>query len=355
MTKKPAELVRPEILAINAYQVADGTGMVKLDAMELPYRLPEALRRKLAERLAEGAIHRYPEPTGKQLREQLARKMNVPAGMELMLGNGSDDLIQIITFALARSGSSMLIPEPTFVVYKMNAALSGMKLAGVPLREDFSLDCDAFLAKLREVRPALVYIAYPNNPTGVLYPGEEIEKILQASEGLVVLDEAYHVYAQKSFLARLTEFPNLAVMRTVSKLGLAGIRLGYLAARPEWIEQFNKVRQVYNVSVLTQIAAQFALEHLDVLEEQARQVLAERPGVGKALAALKGVTVYPSAANFFLIRVPNSNRSYERLKSQGVLVRNFNGAHPMLANCLRVTVVTPEENRILLNAMREGL
>lgn len=353
--KRPADLVRPDILAIQAYPVADSAGMVKLDAMELPYRLPEALRRRLAERLAEGEIHRYPDPSGRKLRELLARKMNVPAGIELMLGNGSDDLIQIITFALARPGTTMLIPEPTFVVYQMNASLSGMRLACVPLRDDFALDRDAFLAKASEVRPALVYLAYPNNPTGALYPEADIEAILRASDGLVVLDEAYHVYAGKSFMRRLPEFPNLAVMRTVSKLGLAGIRLGYLAAHPPWIEQFNKVRQVYNVSVLTQIAAQFALEHLEVLEEQAGKVLAERPGVGAALAALPGVTVFPSAANFFLIRVADSDRTYERLRGQGVLVRNFNGAHPMLANCLRVTVGTPEENRILLSAMREGL
>ena len=353
--KRPADLVRPEILASQAYPVADSAGMVKLDAMELPYRLPEALRRRLAERLAEAEIHRYPDPTGTKLREQLARKMNVPAGIELMLGNGSDDLIQIITFALARPGTTMLIPEPTFVVYQMNASLSGMRLACVPLRDDFALDRDAFLAKVGEVRPALVYLAYPNNPTGALYPEADIEAILRASDGLVVLDEAYHAYAGKSFMRRLPEFPNLAVMRTVSKLGLAGIRLGYLAAHPPWIEQFNKVRQVYNVSVLTQLAAQFALEHLEVLEEQAGKVLAERPGVGKALAALPGVTVFPSAANFFLIRVPDADRLSERLKKQGVLVRNFNGAHRLLANCLRVTVGTPEENRILLSAMREGL
>lgn len=353
--KKPEELVRPEVLAIKAYHVAEAEGMVKLDAMELPYRLPEKLRRELAARLAEREIHRYPEPTGKKLRELLARRMKVPAGMELMLGNGSDDLIQIITLTLARPGAVMMIPEPTFVVYKMNAALSGMKLVDVPLRADFSLDRDAFVAKVREVRPALTYIAYPNNPTGVVYPEADIEAVIRASEGLVVVDEAYHVFAQKSFLPRLAEFPNLAVMRTVSKLGLAGIRLGYLAARPGWIEQFNKVRQVYNVSVLTQAAAEFAVEHMDVLEQQAQQVLTERPGLGKALAGMPGVTVFPSAANFFLVRVPDANRAYEALRRQGVLVRNFNGAHPMLANCLRITVGTPEENRILLNAMRESI
>lgn len=351
----PLELVRPEILALKAYHVAEAEGMVKLDAMENPYRLPEPLRRELAERLAEAEINRYPEPTGRELRELLARKMGVPAGMELLLGNGSDDLIQIVTFALARPGATMMIPEPTFVVYRMDAILSGMRLAGVPLRADFSLDRDAFIAQVRAQRPALVFIAYPNNPTGVLYGEEDVAAILRAAEGLVVLDEAYHAFAQRSFLPRLAEFPNLAVMRTVSKLGLAGIRLGYLAARPEWVEQFNKVRQVYNVGVLTQTAAKFALEHLDVLEGQAAAIRAERTRLGEALAALPGVTVVPSRANFFLLRVPDANRAFDGLRLQGVLVRNFHGSHPMLAGCLRITVGTAEENRILLTAFREAL
>jgi len=355
MALTPRQLVRAEILALKAYHVADAVGMVKLDAMELPYRLPEALRRELAVRLAEAEINRYPEPTGQRLRRALARRMQVPEGMELMLGNGSDDLIQIVTFALARPGAAMLIPEPTFVVYRMNATLSGMQLASVPLRSDFSLDREAFLAKLRELRPALVFLAYPNNPTGVLYPEADVEAVIGAAEGLVVLDEAYHAYARKSFLARLGEFPNLVVMRTVSKLGLAGIRLGYLAARPEWVAEFNKVRQVYNVSVLTQLAAEFALEHLEVLEEQAAAVRAEREQLRAQLAALRDVTLFPSEANFFLLRVPDAERTFEALRRQGVLVRSFHGTHPMLAQCLRITVGTPQENRILLNALREAL
>lgn len=355
MALTPRDLVRSEILALKAYAVADAAGMVKLDAMELPYRLPEALRRELGERLAQAELNRYPEPTGKRLRERLAQRMAVPAGCELMLGNGSDDLIQIVTFALARPGAVMLIPEPTFVVYRMNATLSGMTLAGVPLRSDFSLDRAAMVAKLRELRPALVFLAYPNNPTGVLYAQDDVEAVIRAADGLVVLDEAYHVYAQKSFLPRLAEFPNLVVMRTVSKLGLAGIRLGYLAARPEWVAEFNKVRQVYNVSVLTQLAAEFALEHLEVLEQQAAAVRAERAQLGAQLAALPGVTVFPSEANFFLVRVPDAPRAFDGLCRQGVLVRSFHGSHPMLAHCLRVTVGRPEENRILVNALREAL
>ena len=349
---KPQDLVRPEILALKAYQVADAQGMVKLDAMENPYPLPEAMRRELAEVLARTELNRYPEPTGRKLRELIAKKMQVPPGMELLLGNGSDDLIQIITLALARPGAVMMYPGPTFVMYAMNATFFGMRGVSAGLREDFTLDLQAFLAAMREHEPSLIYIAYPNNPTGVLYPEQDVLAILRAAQGLVVLDEAYHVFAQKTFMPRLAEFPNLVVLRTMSKLGLAGIRLGYLAGRPEWIGEFNKVRQAYNVNVLTQAAALFVLERLDVLEKQAAVIRGERAGLGNALAALAGVTVYPSEANFFLIRVPDAERTFEGLRGQGVLVRSL---HPGLRGCLRVTVGTPEENRILLNAMREAL
>jgi len=349
----PDKLIRPEILALKAYGIAESDGMVKLDAMENPYPLPAQMRRALAEHLSRVDLNRYPDPTGRKLRELLARKMQVPAGMEILLGNGSDDLIQIVTFACARPGAAMLFPAPTFVMYGMNAALSGMRALRYELRADYTLDRDAFVARVKAEQPALVFIAWPNNPTGVLYPEEDVVAVLRAAEGLVVLDEAYHVFAQKSFMPRLAQFPNLLVMRTVSKLGLAGIRLGYLAGRPEWIGEFNKVRQAYNVNVLTQAAAAFVLERLEVLEQQAAKIRAERTVLGEALTALPGVTVYPSQANFFLVRVPDADRTYEALRRQGVLVRNFNS--PGLENCLRITVGTPDENRILLTAMREAL
>jgi histidinol-phosphate aminotransferase len=348
----PQKLVRPEILALKAYAVADAGGMVKLDAMENPYPLPPAMRRELAEVLSRVDLNRYPEPSGRELRALIARKMGVPQGMELLLGNGSDDLIQIVTLALARPGAVMMYPAPTFVMYSMNAAFSGMKAVAVPLREDFSFDAAAFIERMRAERPALVFLAYPNNPTGVLYPEADLVRVIEACEGLVVMDEAYHVFAGRTFMGRLSEFPNLVVLRTVSKLGLAGIRLGYLAGRPEWIAEFNKVRQAYNVNVLTQAAALFLLERLEVLEEQAAQIRLERESLKRDLVKLKGVTVFPSDANFFLIRVPDADRTYEGLRRQGVLVRNL---HPGLQGCLRVTVGTPDENRVLLTALREAL
>jgi len=349
----PEKLIRPEILALKAYHVPDAANMVKLDAMENPYALPNDMRRELAQVLATVDLNRYPEPSGRKLRELLARKMQVPEGIELLLGNGSDDLIQMVSFALARPGAVMMYPAPTFVMYGMDAVLAGMKAVEVPLRADYTLDRDAFLAQMKQHDPALVFIAYPNNPTGVLYREDDVLAILRAASGLVVIDEAYHVFAQKSFMPRLAEFPNLVVMRTVSKLGLAGIRLGYLAGRAQWVEQFNKVRQAYNVNVLTQAAALYVLERIDVLEAQAARIRADRDELGAALAALKGVTVFPSQANFFMIRVADGGRTYEALRRQGVLVKNLDS--PTLSNCLRVTVGTPDENRILLTALREAL
>ena len=348
---KPQDLVRPEILALAAYHVAPSEGMVKLDAMENPYPLPPALRRELGEVLARVDLNRYPDPSAPKLRELLARKMAVPAGMELLLGNGSDDLIQVLSLALARRGAAVMFPAPTFVMYSMNAVFSGMRAVPVPLREDFSFDAGAFIERMGAEKPALVFLAYPNNPTGVLYPEKDVLEVIRACPGLVVVDEAYHAFAGKSFMPRLPEFPNLLVLRTVSKLGLAGIRLGYLAGRPEWIAQFNKVRQVYNVNVLTHAAALFVLERLEVLEEQAALIRKDREELKKELVGLKGMQVFPSAANFFLVRVPDADRTYEALRRQGVLVRNL---HPALKNCLRITVGTPDENRILLTALREA-
>jgi histidinol-phosphate aminotransferase len=352
MPKKPEDIIRSEILALKAYHVPDSTGMVKLDAMENPYTLPEGVRRELAAALARVEVNRYPTPSPQKLREALARRMNVPAGMEVLLGNGSDELIQMLITALARPGTAIMYPAPTFVMYSMGATFSGMRAVPVPLRDDFSLDADAFIARMQAEKPALVFLAYPNNPTGVLYPEEDVARIVRASTGLVVLDEAYHVFARKSFLPRLAEFDNLVVIRTVSKLGLAGIRLGYLVGRPEWVAQLDKVRPPYNVSVLTQAAALFMLERLEVLEEQAERIRSDRKTLGESLKALKGVTVFPSEANFFLIRVPDADRTYQALKQQNVLVRNLN---PGIRNCLRVTVGTPDENRILVTALREAL
>lgn len=354
-----ANIIRPDVRAIGAYRVPDSEGYIKLDAMENPYQLPEALREELARRLAGAVLNRYPVPTYASLKQKIHARLGVPAGFDVMLGNGSDELISIIASAVARRDRRAVImaPVPAFVMFARSAQLAGCDFVGVPLRPDFALDTDAMLAAIAEHRPALVFLAYPNNPTGNLFDTPAMEEVVRAlgDTGVAVVDEAYGPFAQASFMDRLPEYPNLVVMRTLSKLGLAGIRLGYLAAAPALMEQFDKVRPPYNVNVLTQVAAEFALDHIDVFNAQADVLNAARAELSAALAALPGVTVFPSRANFLLVRVPDADRACAKLLAEKVMIKNMSKMHGLPANCIRVTVGTPEENTAFLDALRAAL
>ena len=347
-----AVLVRPEIRAIDAYHVTPATGMIKLDAMENPYRLPETLRAELGRELAGVAINRYPDASGAAVKAALRATLGIDQRFALILGNGSDELIQIVAVALARPGAVMLAVEPSFVMYKANAMLAQMRYVGVPLLPDFTLDTEAVLAAIAREAPALIFLAYPNNPTGNLFPLADIERIVRAAPGLVVIDEAYHPFARVSFAERLAEFPNAIVMRTLSKLGLAGIRLGYAFGDPAWIAEFDKARPPYNLNSLTQAVALTVLKHADVLEEQAATLRAERDALAGRVAQLPQVRVFPSAANFLLVRVPDANATFARLKDAGILIKNLHGWHPLLAQCLRLSIGTREENAALLDALQ---
>ncbi|WP_269533623.1 histidinol-phosphate transaminase [Chitinimonas sp. BJYL2] len=343
--------VRPEIAALSAYHVADASGLIKLDAMENPFPLPADLQAELAQRLAGAALNRYPDPHGGALPQQLREAFAIPDGASLILGNGSDELITLICQALAKPGATLLAAEPSFVMYRMNAVFSGLRYVGVPLTADFALDLPAMLAAVEAEQPAVVFLAYPNNPTGPRYARADIESILAAAPGMVVVDEAYTAFADDSFMNMAGTHPKLLVMRTLSKLGLAGIRLGYMAGPADWIGELDKVRPPYNVNVLTQTAAQFALAHLSVFTEQAAVLRAERARLSAAMAALPGVTVFPSEANFVLARVPDAPRTFAALKAAGILIKNLHGGHALLANCLRFTVGTPDENSRVLAAL----
>lgn len=355
MKTKAATIVRPEILELAAYHVPDASGMIKLDAMENPYRLPASLRGELAQRLVDVHANRYPQPSADALRDKLREVMRVPAGAEIMLGNGSDELIDIVTVACARPNAKVMSPWPSFVMYDLSARLAGAKFVPIDLDRDFKLDVDRFLMAMKAHRPAIVWLSHPNNPTGQLFSDAAIEAVLREAPGLVVVDEAYFAFANTSFMHRLDEFPNLVVMRTLSKSGLAGIRLGYLAGHAEWVREFDKARPPYNVNTLTQTFGLFALQHSKVLDEQAARLRTERARLHEALAALPGVTVWPSAANFLLFRVNDALGVFERLKSRKVLVKFLGKMHPLLGGCLRVTVSTPEENALFLDALRASL
>ncbi len=337
---------------MTAYPVAPARGLVKLDAMENPYRLPEALAAEMGERLARVAVNRYPDPSYGELKQRLREAMGLPPGLEIVLGNGSDEVIQMLSLLLARPGAVALSVEPSFVMYRLSAIAAGLRYVGVPLRADFTLDEPALMAAIEAHRPALTWLAYPNNPTGNLFPREAILRVVAASSGLVVADEAYFPFSGGATLRdEIGRHPNLVLVRTVSKLGLAGLRLGLAAGPADWMGELEKLRPPYNVNVLTAAAAELLLERREVLVEQAGRIVAERARLESALDAIPGVHRFPSAANFVLARVPDGPGAFEALKGRGILVKTLNGTHPLLAHCLRLTVGTSDENAKLLEAL----
>ena len=348
-------LLRQEVLDLHAYLVPDSSGYIKLDAMENPYLVPPALRGEIAEAVAAAAINRYPDPAAASLKEKIRAAIGLPKGMELLLGNGSDELIQLLALALNKPGATLLSVEPSFVMYKMIAIFTGMRYVGVPLAADFSLDLPATLAAIRREQPALVFLAYPNNPTGNLFSAEAVAQIIAASPGLVVVDEAYYAFASDSLIPHLARYPNLLVMRTFSKLGMAGLRLGFLVGSEAWLGQLEKLRLPYNVGVLPQLVAEKLLVHHEVLLQQAEQIKRDRAKLYQQLNEIAAVKVYTSEANFLLFRVANAAAIFNGLKQRGVLIKNLNGGHPMLTDCLRVTVGTPDENERFMAALKESM
>ncbi len=343
--------IRPEIQKLTAYHVPDPGDAIKLDAMENPYQWDAELIQKWLQTLQTAAINRYPDPTAHEVKQQLRQRMQIPDKMDVLLGNGSDELIQMLILSLNGNGRVLLAPEPSFVMYRLIAQIVGMQYIGVPLEaNDFKLNMFAMLEAIETHQPALIFLAYPNNPTGNAFPTSDIETIIENSTGIVVIDEAYAPFADNTFMTRLEEYPNLLVMRNVSKLVLSGLRLGLLAGSYEWLEQIDKTRLPYNINVLSQLSAVFALQHYAVLEKQTQQIKADRADLFKHLNAIDGVQVWTSQTNFILFRVANAQVVFEHLKKQGILIKCLQGSHPLLDNCLRVTVGTPDENKAFLQA-----
>jgi histidinol-phosphate aminotransferase len=360
------QFIRPVIKEIHAYHVADASGLIKLDAMENPYPLPEDLKTKLQIKLRAADLNRYPDPSARVLHDKLRRVMQVPENKAIVLGNGSDELIQMLAMAVSgcddkKRDVCLMSFDPGFVMYKMIADFVGIKYIGVSLAEDFSLDMESIRLAIKHNKPAIIFIAYPNNPSANCYQESDIEEIISIAPGMVVLDEAYHPFAQTSFMNRLLEFDNLLVMRTVSKMGLAGLRLGLLCGHPDIINEIDKIRLPYNINVLTQISAEFVLDNIAVLDQQAKLIRNEREGLLAKMNAMPALQVFPSQANFILFRVLNNDENntknsrandvFESIKQSGVLIKNMKASDGLLKNCLRVTVGAPDENRAFIKAL----
>lgn len=361
-TPNPLQHIRQDIQSMHAYAIQDSAGMVKLDAMENPFALPAELQQALGERLGAVAIHRYPGARIDDLKQALARYVDLPEGCALMLGNGSDELISLLAMACDVPGACIVAPLPGFVMYAMSAQLQGLAFHGVPLTADFELDEAAMLSALRQHRPAITYIAYPNNPTANLWDADAIRRLIAEAAtfgGLVVMDEAYQPFSSRSWFDEIRANPaanaNVLLMRTLSKFGLAGVRLGYMLGAQTLVHEVDKLRPPYNVSVLNAECALFALEHADVFAQQAAQIREQRAVLIEALAQMPGVTPFPSDANMLLVRLPDVQKAFDGLKARGVLVKNVSKMHPLLGNCLRLTVGTPDENTQLIAALQASL
>lgn len=349
--------IRADVQSMSAYAVQDARGLVKLDAMENPYALPAELQAALGQRLGALELHRYPNAQHLQrLSAALLTHAQPPADCAIMLGNGSDELISLLAMACARAGETctILAPSPGFVMYALSAQLQGQRFVGVDLLPDFNLDLPAMLAAIAEHKPAITYLAYPNNPTANLWQDSALEQIVQACadiDGLVVFDEAYQPFAAQSYIQRMAGQAHVLLIRTLSKFGLAGVRIGYMLGQPELIKHIDKVRPPYNISVLNAECALFALEHGSVFAAQAQQICAQRERMQHALAKLPGCTPYPSQANMILLRTPDARADFTALRESGILVKDVSKMHPLLHNCLRLTVGTEQENQRVLAAL----
>ncbi len=362
--------IRQDVQSMHAYAIQDSTGLVKLDAMENPHRLSAELQAELGQRLGALALNRYPGDRVNVLRRQLAEHAQMPAGFDIMLGNGSDELISLLAMAvdvppvqkISGLAPVILAPEPGFVMYGMSARFQGLTYAGVPLTTDFELDEAAMLQAIDQHRPAIVYLAFPNNPTANLWNDAAIANIIAAqgaTGGLVVMDEAYQPFAARSWIDAIRRAPeqhaHVLLMRTMSKFGLAGVRIGYMMGVKALISEIDKLRPPYNISILNCECALFALEHAEVFKAQALDLIAQRAILLEALHAMPGVKCWKSDANMILVRVTDPQKTFAGMKARGVLVKNVSKMHALLANCLRLTVGTADENRLMLAALQNSL
>ncbi|MEJ2115081.1 MAG: histidinol-phosphate transaminase [Gammaproteobacteria bacterium] len=357
MSISPKKLLRPEIAKMQAYHVVDSTGLIKLDAMENPYTFPASLQDQWLAEIKQVELNRYPSPQASALKKTFQRAFSLSSKLELMFGNGSDELIQLLVMAVAKPNASILTVTPSFSMYKLIAEYVGVNVIEVPLQiNDFALQMELLKEKIVKHEPSIIFLACPINPTGTLWPQNQVEEIIQQATGLVVIDEAYSPFAAYSMMSLVERYPHALMMRTVSKMGLAGLRLGWILGDAQWINELNKMRLPYNINALTQASANFALHNIAVFNQQAEQICKQRKVLLNAMQAIEKIQVFPSEANFILFKVLSgtANDVYQNLLENKIIIKNVSN-NDLLENCLRVTVGTEEENQAFLEALASYL
>ena len=339
--------IRKDIQLLNAYHVPEPIECSKLDAMESPFSPNKDFEKEFLQHLSKVDINRYPEPSAKEVIKSLRSLMNIDENHGVLLGNGSDELIQLIALA-CNEGDTILSFSPSFVMYEMIAKFSRLNYIDSPLI-DFDIDLENTLQIIKETQPKLIFIAYPNNPTGNLFNREKIETIIQSTDALVVLDEAYYAYADDTFLNDIVKYENLILLRTISKIGFAGVRLGLLIGSEEIVGELNKIRLPYNINSLTQATCKFLLNKKDYLQSHAELIVNERKELIESLKKYKNITVFPSQANFVLIKTLDSQELFNFLLDKRILIKNLSKMKG-LDNFLRITIGSPNENATILSA-----
>ncbi len=345
--------VRKEIRELSPYAVPEVECPIKLDGNESPFSLPPELLGRVVGEIAKIPINRYPDPNAIGLRRKFSEKMGFPLE-GILLGNGSDELISMLLIAFSGGSGKVLIPVPTFSMFRLSTVALGLEPICVELDRHFDINLKRMLKVLREDDPDLTFLASPNNPTGNSFSEERIIGILENARGIVVVDEAYTDFCGISHIPLIEKYENLVVLRTMSKVGFAGIRLGILFARDHLVKEINKVRLPYNINFYSQKIAELILENLSFIGENIHLVVRERERVFNELKTLPRVEAFPSDANFILMRVIDADSVHHELINRGVIVRNFNSPG-RLENCLRVTIGTPDENDSFIRALEEIL
>jgi histidinol-phosphate aminotransferase len=355
--------LRPELAELSSYVPADPPGVrIRLDANEAPAP-SQSVSEAVARAVARTPLERYPDARARELKARISERTGAKPE-ELLVGTGSDEIIGILLTALARPrdrapAATVLAPNPTFVMYRISARANGLKPVEVPLDAQWDLDVGAMKRAIEMMLPSVVFIASPNNPTSNRMSDDRVAAVIEAAarhDALVVVDEAYGDYAGTSLRPWRERHPNLAILRTLSKVGLAALRVGWLEADEALVREVDKVRQPYNVSATSQAAAAAVLgEAWDDVRAQVDLVVRERERVAAALRAMPGVDVAPSHANFLWIGTSRpAVETYERLVRQGVLVRSFHASGGRLASRLRITIGSPADNDGFLEALAKS-
>ena len=347
-------LIREEVLNQEAYSAPEISCRIKLDANESPYDISASLKSRIVESIEKIPLNRYPEAGSPELIEEFAGLYGVDGDM-LIVGNGSDELIQALLIAVKGQAAGVLVPTPTFVMYKISALNTGHKVIEVPLDSRFDLDVDSMLEIIADKSPELVFFSYPNNPTGNCFDAGSIEAILKESSGIVVIDEAYANFSGKTFLPYLDRYENLVILKSLSKVGLAAMRIGILIGSPFLVHELNKVRLPYHLNTLSQIAARLYIDNEAEFRRQADGVAGRKEELSNELKKIDGIQPYASDSNFILFGCAfDTDSIYDNLLKKGILIKKFN-TPGILENCMRVTVGTREENEEFLGALRDIL